>query len=250
MNNYYGNTWAEDARPSEHLPVGVVNAFLQRVFTIMSLGLGITGLAAWFFFKYFFTEVSGELALTAAGQAVFTTPIRYVVMFAPFAFVLVLSFGIQKLSYAAASVIFALFAAVMGMSLSAIFALYTTGSIALTFFITAGTFGAMALYGLTTKTDLSKMGSILMMALFGLIIASLVNYFMKSSMMDFIISIVGVLIFTGLTAYDVQRIMRESLTMDADSETAGKASVMGALTLYLDFINLFLFLLRLLGNRK
>jgi FtsH-binding integral membrane protein len=258
MNNYYGNSWAENARPSEHLPVSVVNDFLQRVFIIMAFGLAITGLVSYYCFSLFFSTQetayqvtrSGTLFLRPEYAFLFMGFTKYIVMFAPLAFVLAISFGISRMSYAVATLVFIAFAGVMGLSLSSIFAIYTTGSIALTFFVTAGTFGAMALYGITTKADLSKLGSILMMALFGIIIAGLVNMFVKSSMFDMIISIIGVLVFTGLTAYDVQRIMRESLTMDAGSEEAKKASVLGALTLYLDFINLFLYLLKFLGSRR
>jgi hypothetical protein len=171
-------------------------------------------------------------------------------MLAPLAFVLVLSFGINRLSYFTATLIFAAFAVVMGISLSSIFLVYTGTSIALTFFVTAGLFGFMAIYGLTTSKDLTKLGTYLFFGLIGIIIASVVNWFLGSSLLQFLISIGGVIIFTGLTAYDVQRIMVMSLMGDHNSEAAKKASLMGALSLYLDFINLFLFLLQLLGSRE
>lgn len=251
MNNYYGRTWADDAKPSQVLPTTLVNSFLQRVFVIMAAGLAITGLTAWYFYGQIFIESAGEIVgINEAYGWMFQGIGRFAIMLAPLAFVLVLSFGIRKLSYPAATALFAAFTFVMGLSLSVIFAVYTASSIASTFFITAGTFAAMAVYGMTTKTDLSKLGSYLMMGLFGIIIASIVNYFVGSSTLSFAISILGVLIFTGLTAYDMQNILRTSLTMDADSEEAKKASILGALALYLDFINLFLYLLRLLGSRR
>jgi hypothetical protein len=147
--------------------------------------------------------------------------------------------------------LFVVYAILMGMSLSFIFLIYELGSIASTFLITAGMFGAMALLGYTTKTDLTKFGSILIMGLVGIIIASIVNLLIfQSSMMDYVISLLGVLIFTGLTAYDVQKLKRMGSTIDQSSELSRKLTIMGALTLYLDFINLFLFLLRFLGNRR
>lgn len=256
MKNYYGGQWAEGQRPSSVLPQTVVNSFVQRVYLVMASGLALTGAAAWYFFNLFFSSVAGvaeispDLYVTSAGAAAFSGITRWIIMLAPLAFVMVLSFGIQRLSYLAATIIFAVFAVTMGLSLSTIFALYTAGSIATTFFITAGTFAAMSIYGMTTKADLTKLGSYLMMALFGIIIASVVNIWVGSSVLQTVISIIGVIVFTGLTAYDTQNIMRASLTMDADSEGAKKAALMGALTLYLDFINLFLMLLRLLGDRR
>jgi hypothetical protein len=159
--------------------------------------------------------------------------------------------GFRKLSSAALVVLFMVFSILMGMSLSFIFLMYELGSIATTFAITAGMFGAMALLGYTTKTDLTKFGSILFMALIGIIIATVVNVLIfRSSTLDYVISLLGVLIFTGLTAYDVQKLKRIGGQADQTSETTRKLTIMGALTLYLDFINLFLFLLRFLGNRR
>jgi FtsH-binding integral membrane protein len=170
-------------------------------------------------------------------------------MLAPLGIVMYMSFGISKMSASKAQMAFWIFAALMGASLASIFVVYTQMSIARVFFITAGTFGAMSIYGYTTKKDLTKLGSFLMMGLFGIIIASVVNIFMKSSMMYFVISILGVLIFVGLTAYDTQKIKNMYLASDS-GELMGKKAVMGALTLYLDFINLFLMLLRLFGQRR
>ena len=173
----------------------------------------------------------------------------WVVTLAPLGFVLLMSFGYQKLSPAIMTLLFLAFSVLMGMSLSFILLVYTAASVYKTFFITAGMFGIMAVTGYTTKTDLTKFVSIMMMGLIGLIIASLVNFFLKSTVMEYIISVVGVLIFTGLTAYDVQKLKRIGST-EMDQANTRKMSIMGALTLYLDFINLFLFLLRLLGDRK
>jgi FtsH-binding integral membrane protein len=170
-------------------------------------------------------------------------------MLAPLGIVMYLSFGIAKMSASKAQSTFWVFAALMGASLASIFIVYTQMSIARVFFITSGTFGAMSIYGYTTKRDLTKLGSFLMMGLFGIIIASVVNIFMKSTMMYFVISILGVLIFVGLTAYDTQKIKNRYLASDS-GELMGKKAVMGALTLYLDFINLFIMLLRLFGQRR
>jgi FtsH-binding integral membrane protein len=160
-----------------------------------------------------------------------------------------LSFRIQSMSFSSAQITFWVFAAVMGIGLAPVFLMYTGASVARVFFITSATFGAMSLWGYTTKRDLTGWGSFLFMGLIGIIIASLVNLFMQSSMMEFVISVIGVIIFTGLTAYDTQKI-KESYSVSMSGEIAGKAAIMGALRLYLDFINLFLMLLRLLGDRR
>ena len=170
-------------------------------------------------------------------------------MLAPLGIVLYMSFGIKKMSAARAQTVFWVFAGLMGLSLSWIFMVYTPYSITRVFFITSGTFGAMSIYGYTTKRDLTKLGSFLMMGLIGIIIASVVNWFMKSTMMYYVISILGVLIFVGLTAYDTQKIKNMYSASDS-GELMGKKAVMGALTLYLDFINLFIMLLRLFGQRR
>ena len=170
-------------------------------------------------------------------------------MLAPLGIIFYMSFGIRKMSAAKAQTVFWVFASLMGLSLSWILLIYTGVSVARVFFITSATFGAMSIYGYTTKRDLTKMGSFLMMGLIGIIIASVVNIFMKSTMMYFVISILGVLIFVGLTAYDTQKIKNMYLASDS-GEVIGKKAVMGALTLYLDFINLFIMLLRLFGQRR
>lgn len=214
---------------------------MLRVYNYMTIGLGITGVVAYFFSQMVMNN-------PALQQTLYTGPISWIIMLAPLGFVLALSFGINKMSYSTAQLTFWGFATVMGVSLSSIFLVYTGASIAKVFFITAATFGSMSLWGYTTKRDLTGMGSFLMMGLVGIIIASIVNIFLKSDMMSFIISIIGVLVFVGLTAYDTQKIKENYLESDG-SETMGKKALMGALTLYLDFINLFLMLLRLFGNR-
>jgi uncharacterized protein len=189
------------------------------------------------------------LVVTGRGALLYTTPLMWVVALSPLAIVLVLSFGINRLSVPAAQAIFWGFSALMGLSLSSIFLVYTDASIAKVFFITAATFGAMSLYGYTTKRDLTSIGNFLIMGLIGLIIASIVNIFMQSSMLEFAISVIGVLIFVGLTAYDTQKI-KESYSASFGADVLAKGAIMGALNLYLDFINLFMMLLRLFGNRE
>jgi len=220
----------------------VSKTFVSNVFSWMAIALGITAVFAYYFGMNaaFMSSLVGETGVK---------PLGWVVTFAPLAFVLVMSFAFNKLSAMALTVLFIAYSFVMGMSLSFIFLVYTASSIYLTFGVTAATFGTMALLGYTTKTDLSKFGAILGMALIGLVIAMLVNFFMKSSTMDYVISIFGVLIFTGLTAWDVQKIKQIGASVENGTEPGRKYAIMGALTLYLDFINLFLFLLRFLGNR-
>jgi len=176
-------------------------------------------------------------------------PLGWVVLFAPLGLVFFLSWRIQQMSFSAAQLTFWIYAGLMGIGLTPVMYLYTGASVAQVFFVTAATFGAMSLWGYTTKRDLSGFGSFLFMGLIGLIIASLVNMFMQSSMMQWVISVAGVLIFTGLTAYDTQSI-KETYYVGDDGSVAGKKAVMGALRLYLDFINLFLMLLRLMGDRR
>jgi FtsH-binding integral membrane protein len=178
------------------------------------------------------------------------TMLGYVVLFAPLALVLLLSFRIQQMSQAAAQLTFWVYAAMVGASLASIFLLYSLPSIALTFFVTAATFGSMSLYGYTTSRDLTGMGSFLMMGVFGLFIAMIANMFFQSAAMSFVVSVLGVVIFTGLTAWDTQKIKQVYYAVGGDTAVAGKAAIMGALSLYLDFLNIFLFLLRFMGNRR
>ena len=211
---------------------------MLRVYNYMTSGLLLTGIVAYM--------VAGSPTML---QAIFGTPLMWVVMLAPFGFIMVLSFGINKLSFSASQLLFWLFAAVMGLSMATIFIQFTGTSIARVFFITAGTFAGMSLYGYTTKTDLSRFGSFLIMGLIGIIIASVVNMFMASSALHFAISVIGVLVFVGLTAYDTQKIKEAYLEGDG-TEVAGKKAIMGALSLYLDFVNLFMLLLHFFGDRR
>ncbi|MBY5737217.1 Bax inhibitor-1/YccA family protein [Rhizobium leguminosarum] len=232
------------AQTGEMIDQGL-RAYMLKVYNLMALGLAITGVAAYLSFQFAFAN--GEL--TAFGQAIYVSPLKWVVILAPLALVFFLSFRINRMTVAAAQTTFAVYAALVGLSLSSIFLIYTGQSVVQTFFVTAASFGALSLYGYTTKRDLSAMGSFLIMGLFGLMIAMLVNVFLASSAVQFAISVLGVLIFAGLTAYDTQRIKELYLEAD-DVAVAGRKAIMGALTLYLDFINLFMFLLQFMGNRK
>ncbi|HTJ57988.1 MAG TPA: Bax inhibitor-1/YccA family protein [Devosiaceae bacterium] len=231
--------------------------YLLRVYNYMGVGLVVTGLVAWFAYSAAVTtdatnavaQVGAGIYLTSFGAAIYTSPLMWLIIFAPLAFVLVLSFGINKMSPAAAQLAFWAFAAVMGLSLSSIFLTYTGTSIAKVFFISAATFGATSLYGYVTKRDLTGFGSFLFMGLIGIIIASLVNIWLASSGLSFAISIIGVLIFVGLTAYDTQRI-KLGYSESYGNDVLQRSAIMGALSLYLDFINLFLMLLRLFGNQR
>ncbi|MHA1598375.1 MAG: Bax inhibitor-1/YccA family protein [Alphaproteobacteria bacterium] len=221
--------------------------YMLRVYNLMASGLALTGIIAYVGAN---TPAILNIMYTAGpGGVLQPTGLAYIVMFAPLGFVLALSFGITKMQASTAQALFWAFAAVMGLSMMSIFLTFTGTSIARVFFISAGTFAGMSLYGYTTKRDLSGMRSFLMMGLIGIIIASIVNMFLQSSAMHFVISVVGVLVFVGLTAYDTQKI--KSLYMEADgAEVMSKKAIMGALTLYLDFINLFIMMLRLFGDRR
>jgi FtsH-binding integral membrane protein len=225
-----------------------LRAHMLRVYNYMLSGLVLTGISAWIvanvapvrslFFQY--QPQQGTYSLSMLG---------WVALFAPLGLVLLLSFRINRMSVQAAQGTFWGYAALMGVSLAPFLLLYTGASVAQVFFITAATFGAMSLWGYTTKRDLTGLGSFLFMGLIGLIIASLVGMFFQSSMLQFIISVAGVLIFTGLTAYDTQKI-KEMYYAEMDGTVAGRAAIMGALALYLDFINLFIMLMRLMGDRR
>ncbi len=228
-----------------------LRAFMLGVYNTMVLGLAITGLVALGTFMLATTTgVNGRIALTPLGQALYLSPLKWVVMLAPLAFVFFFTFRMEQMTSATARMVFLLFAAVMGLSLSSIFVVFTGQSITQVFFITAAAFGALSLYGYTTKRSLSAMGSFLIMGLFGLIIASLVNLFMQSSALAFAVSVIGVLVFAGLTAWDTQRLKEMYIYGNMDGETASKASIFGALSLYLNFINMFQMLLSLFGNRN
>lgn len=215
-----------------------LRAYMLKVYNYMASGVLLTGVIAML--------VSQSPTMI---NAIFSGPQAYVVMLAPLGFVLAMSFGLNKMSSGTLQLLFWLFAGVMGLSLSSIFLAYTGTSIARAFFVAAASFGALSLYGYTTKKDLSGLGTFLIMGLFGLIIASVVNWFLQSTMLDFIVSVVGVLVFAGLTAYDTQRI-KNSYYMMTTGEMVKKGAIMGALNLYLDFINLFLMLLRFFGQSR
>ena len=221
----------------------VARTFMSNVFSFMAIALAITGIVAYAFGtnESLIRLLMGERGLSALG---------WIVMLAPFGLVLLMSAGFNRLSYGALTLVFGLFSVLMGMSLGFIFLIYTATSVFTTFIVTGGMFGTMALVGYTTKTDLTKFGSLMMMALVGLIIASIANWFAHSSTLQYIISFAGVIIFTGLTAYDVQKLKRIGEGSMYVGAAMNKLVILGALTLYMDFINLFLFLLRFLGNRK
>ena len=226
-----------------------LRAYMLRVYNYMLVGLGLTGLMAWLTANTPLAQVFYNQVATPNGIAMQPNILGWIAIFAPLAMVFFLSFRIMKMSFAAAQTTFWVYAAVMGISLSTILFVYTGASIALTFFVTAGMFGGMSLWGYTTKRDLTGFGSFLFMGLIGLILASVAGMFFHSTQLQFVISVLGVLIFTGLTAYDSQSIKNMYYVGD-DGELVGKKAIMGALRLYLDFINLFLFLLRFMGNRR
>ena len=228
-----------------------LRAYMLKVYNYMTTGLLLTGLVAYFFGKA--SIVTGEMGqivgVTSIGALLFGSPLKWVVMLAPLGFVFYLSAKINKMSVSSAQITFWIFSAIMGLSLASIFIVYTQASIARVFFISSGTFAAMSLYGYTTKKDLTKLGGFLFMGLIGIIIASLVNLFFQSSALHFAISVIGVLVFVGLTAYDTQSIKNMYYAGDSES-VGGKKALMGALRLYLDFINLFIMLLLLFGQRR
>ena len=213
-----------------------LRAHMIRVYNYMAGGVALTGAVAYFTHQFF-------------GQALYGSPLMYVLIFAPLVLVFFISFRIESLSASTARALFFVYAALVGASLSIIFAVYTETSITRVFFISAAAFAGLSLWGYTTQRDLTGMGSFLMMGLIGIIIASLVNIFLRSSGLDWIISVIGVLVFAGLTAYDTQKI-KEMYSPNDDGTVTGRKAVMGALSLYLDFINLFLMLLRLFGDRR
>ncbi len=220
-----------------------LRSYMLGIYNYMALALAVTGVAA--LGTAYFAATNPSVA-----QALYGSPLRYVIMFAPLAFVMVLSFGIQKLRTATAQLLFWAFSAVMGVSMSWIFMVFTGSSIVQTFFVTAAAFGGLSIYGYTTKRNLSGMGSFMVMGLIGIIIASVVNIFLASPAMHFAISVLGVLIFAGLTAWDTQRLKNQYDIIAGNGEAMARATIMGALSLYLDFINMFMFLLQFLGNRE
>jgi len=225
-----------------------LRAYMIRIYNYMAAGVALTGVTAWLTFNAaVITDASGKITgLTSFGQAIFSGPLTIVLFLGTLGIVFFLSFRINKLQAGTAMMLFMLYAGLLGLMLSSVFLSYTGASITRTFFISAASFGALSLYGYTTQRDLSPIGSFLIMGLFGLIIAMLVN---MSSGLEFAISAIGVLIFAGLTAWDTQKI-KEMYDANDDGTVSGRKAVMGALTLYLDFINLFLFMLRFLGDRR
>lgn len=217
----------------------VMSKLLSKVFLWMTIALGITGLTSMLVYNSSFVFTLMQNPMLMWGLVI-----------AELIMVIALSAAINKISFTAATLMFIIYSILNGVMLSSIFLIYTQASISLAFFVTAGTFGAMALWGYTTRRDLSKMGSILFMALIGLIIATIVNIFLKSSAIYWITTYAGVLIFTGLTVWDVQKIKRMLSTADEVNDTTKKVALLGALSLYLDFINLFLYILRIFGNKN
>ncbi len=237
-----------------------LRAHMNKVYGTMSVGLVITAIAAWAIAGLAVTDdptnatamVRDGVYLTSLGTAIYSSFLKYIIMFAPLAMVFAFGAVVNRLSAAAAQLFFYAFASLMGVSLSSILLIYTGGSVVQVFLITAASFAGLSLWGYTTKKDISGWGSFLMMGVIGLIIASVVNIFLGSSALQFAISAVGVLIFAGLTAYDTQDIKNDYLQHAhmGDSEWLAKSAIMGALRLYMDFINLFIMLLQLLGNRE
>jgi len=235
-----------------------LRAYMLHIYNYMSIGLAITGLAALGIYMAAVTSDPASTALTFRGIAltqfgtlVFFSPLKWLIMLAPLLLVFAISAGINRFSPSTTQILFWVFSALMGISLSSIFLVYTHTSIVRVFFITAATFGALSLWGYTTRRDISGMGSFLFMGLIGIIIASIVNIWMASSMLQFVVSVVGVLVFAGLTAWDTQRLKNEYIYgyAGAGGDVAERAAISGALSLYLNFINLFTLLLQLLGSR-
>jgi len=255
---------AQYGRPLTRAEAAVVDAglraYMLRIYNYMVLGLAITGFAA--LAAYMLSVTSDPAAavrgttgairgmyLTPIGYALFVSPLKWVVILAPLALVFFLSFRIQNMRPTTAQITFWIYAALVGVSLGVLFLVYTHTSIVRVFFITAASFGALSLWGYTTQRDLSGMGSFLIMGVFGIVIASLVNIFLHSDMLQWVISVIGVLVFAGLTAYDTQRLKSEYIYGAMEGDVLERSAIMGALSLYLDFLNLFTFLLQLLGNR-
>ena len=258
----YDNRVARASTTADYIDAGL-RSYMLRVYNYMLAGLAVTGLASYVTFLAAVTDnpanaahlANGQLAilpggimLTSFGTMLFG-PLMWVLMFASLGLVMFLSFRINKMSVGAAQASFLGYAALIGVTFASLLLVYTYASVAQVFFITAATFGAMSLWGYTTKSDLTSFGHFLFMGLIGIIIASVVGFFWHSAMLQWIISVAGVLIFTGLTAYDTQSI-KDSYQAGDDSATSGRKAIFGALRLYLDFINLFLMLLRLMGNRR
>lgn len=238
QDNRFMNTSAAQAALTD---VGL-RAYMLGVYNHMTTALALTGFAA-------FATKWAVLSVPGVGALLFGSPLQFVVMFAPLGMVLWLSVRINKMSAPKARNLFYIYAGVMGISLASILLIYTGSSVARAFFITAGAFAGLSIYGYTTKRNLSALGSFLIIGVVGLLLASIVNMFLGSSQLEFLICIVGVFLFAGLTAYDTQRI-KSMYSAGDDATVAARKSIFGALMLYLDFINMFLFLVRLIGNRE
>jgi hypothetical protein len=249
LQNKYQQT-ATVSRPDVGVDEGL-RAYMLGVYNYMSAGVALTGITAYLVsIMAVASKVGSQVSLTPFGQMLYMSPLRWVVMLAPLAFVLYLSLRVYKMSVSSAQTAFWLFAAVMGVSLSSIFLVFTGQSITQVFFVTAAAFAGLSLYGYTTRKDLSGWGSFLIMGVIGIIIAALVNIFLQSSALQFAISVIGVLVFAGLTAYDTQQIKDNYYHYVGDAAALGKGAIMGALNLYLDFINMFTSMLSLFGDRE
>jgi FtsH-binding integral membrane protein len=258
LQGAYASQYGRAARPDTALIDQGLRSYMLRVYNYMAVGLVITGVAAVAVYMGSVTNdadagvrtMRNGLYLTQLGYVLFVSPAKWLVILSPLAFIFVLSMGVERLRPASAQLLFWLFAALVGVSLSSIFLIYTHTSITRIFFITAATFGALSLWGYTTQRDLTGFGSFLLMGVVGIVLASLVNIFVHSSMLQWIVSVVGVLVFAGLTAWDTQRLKNEYIYAVMDGEAMQRSAIMGALSLYLDFINLFTLLLQLLGDRE
>jgi FtsH-binding integral membrane protein len=254
----YASQYGRAARPDTAVIDQGLRSYMLRVYNYMAVGLVITGVAAVAVYMGAVTTdadsgvrvVRNGLYLTQLGYILFASPAKWLVILSPLAFIFVLSLGVERLRPASAQLLFWLFAALIGVSLSSIFLVYTHTSITRVFFITAAAFGALSLWGYTTQRDLAGFGSFLLMGVVGIVVASLVNIFVHSTMLQWIVSVVGVLVFAGLTAWDTQRLKNEYIYAVMDGEAMQRSAIMGALSLYLDFINLFTLLLQLLGDRE
>jgi len=245
-----------------------LRAYMLRIYNYMILGLVITGVAALGVYMLSVTDdvaaaakvvrggtelparLAGNMYLTPLGYAAFVSPLKWVIILAPLALVFGLNFGVDRMRPATAQFLFWTYAALIGVSLGSIFMIYTHTSVVRVFFVTAASFGALSLWGYTTRRDLTGVGAFLVMGLFGIVIAAFVNYFLASSALQWVISVAGVLVFSGLTAWDTQRLKNDYIYGAMDGDTAERSAILGALSLYLDFVNLFTMLLQLLGQRE
>lgn len=248
LNRRYGQGTAAGRTDAGAIDQGL-RSYMLRVYNYMASGVAITGVVAYLIFSMAVEQGAGGLQLTAFGNLMYASAFKWVVIFAPLALVFFISARINSMSLTTAQISFWAFSALMGASISSIFVIYAGESITRVFFITAAAFGALSLWGYTTKRDISAWGSFLFMGLIGIIIASVVNLFIGSTALQFAVSVIGVLVFAGLTAYDTQQI-KEMYSANDDHTMSGRKAVMGALRLYLDFINLFMMLLSLFGDRR